>query len=318
MSGTHARTPFHERLLGRFVVPQGPDGCWLWTGPTSSQGYGFLRRDGRNVMAHRALFEIWNGPIPNGMELDHLCGMRRCGRPDHLEPVSHRENVRRGNSLSGLRSRQTHCVRGHAFDAENTRTNRNGSRSCRACHRERVALARRGLRMAPVVTFTREPKQPKSSARRTAFRERLLRRCLIDDRGCWVWTGVTENGYGRIRVNGRHAMTHRAAYEIFIGPVPNGLDLDHLCRNRACANPFHLEPVTRKENSKRGVAGKVAAERQRSKTHCPSGHPYDEANTVIDADGSRRCRTCRRRRDRLRKQQLVTGWPSLAQSRGAR
>jgi hypothetical protein len=314
MSGVESRMPLRERLLSRFVAG-GPDDCWLWTGPVTSHGYGYLGRDGRKVMAHRATFELWNGPIPGGAELDHLCKTRRCGRPDHLELVSRRENVRRSDSLSGLRSRQTHCVRGHAFDPSNTRINRNGSRSCRACHRERVALARRGLRLEPVVVFSAKPRQSKPPARRATFRERLLGRCLIDDRGCWVWTGVTENGYGRIRVNGRNVLTHRAAYEMFIGPIPEGLDLDHLCRNRSCANPFHLEPVTRGENSRRGVAGQVAAERQRAKTHCPSGHPYDEANTFIARNGWRQCRACRRERERLRKQrkrELATNHPSLA------
>ncbi|MFJ2662519.1 HNH endonuclease signature motif containing protein [Arthrobacter koreensis] len=81
---------------------------------------------------------------------------------------------------------------------------------------------------------------------------------------------------------------HRVAYELFSGPIPNGLVLDHLCRNRGCFNPNHLEPVTRAVNNLRGVGFMAAHAR---KTHCPKGHPYDEKNTQIK-NGARRCRAC--------------------------
>lgn len=74
---------------------------------------------------------------------------------------------------------------------------------------------------------------------------------------CWTHTGyVMPNGYGQVRVAGKTMLVHRAAYEILVGPIPAGLDLDHLCRNRACYNPDHLEPVTRKENLRRGFAAR--------------------------------------------------------------
>lgn len=143
MSGADARVPFRERLLGRYYVAE--SGCWEWSGPLTMHGYGYLSRQKKKVMAHRATYEMWCGPIPEGLELDHLCKNRACGRPDHLEPVTHRENVRRGDALSGKRSRQTHCHRGHPLSGENLRINKNGSRSCRTCHREleRTRLARR-------------------------------------------------------------------------------------------------------------------------------------------------------------------------------
>lgn len=119
---------------------------------------------------------------------------------------------------------------------------------------------------------------------------------------CWVWQGYTCQGYGRItakRPDGtRHTMlNHRAAYQILIGPIPDGVEMDHLCRVRACWNPWHLDPVTRTVNILRGLGPQTARMAQHVKTQCPQGHPYDEANTA--RRGSRRhCRACDRDRAR--------------------
>lgn len=111
--------------------------------------------------------------------------------------------------------------------------------------------------------------------------------------GCWEWTERHHrDGYGRLVRNGRTYGAHQWFYEHYIGPVPNGLELDHLCRNRVCVNPTHLEAVTHRVNSLRGAA---PAARNAHKTHCPKGHPYDEANTLVSV-GGRYCRACRRQR----------------------
>ena len=118
---------------------------------------------------------------------------------------------------------------------------------------------------------------------------------------CWLWTGaLNTGGYGRFTLDGRRQRAHRVAYALLVSPVPDHLELDHLCRVRHCVNPDHLEPVTRRENVIRGAAPAQAAYRQKRKTHCPKGHPYDEANTYEWArrPGQRYCVECNRVRSR--------------------
>ena len=123
------------------------------------------------------------------------------------------------------------------------------------------------------------------------------------DAGCWPWTGSTDiHGYGVFKVQGKLVRAHRFAYELLVGPIPDDLTLDHLCRNRACVNPADLEPVTRGENVLRGetIPAKNAA-----KTHCPRGHLYDAPNTYVDPAHKRVCRTCHRDKERARRGLVV-------------
>lgn len=129
--------------------------------------------------------------------------------------------------------------------------------------------------------------------------EKLMKYCDIGD--CWEWTGYKDRkGYGQVRFDGKTKWAHRAVWEVLVGPIPAGLQIDHLCRNPACVNPDHLEPVTSAENTRRGIGGGMAGKRMRDKTHCPSGHEYSGENLCIAPDGRRYCRECKRLRSARR------------------
>lgn len=117
--------------------------------------------------------------------------------------------------------------------------------------------------------------------------------------GCWLWTASLSQGTGYGQVRDQHGRTkgaHRAVYELLVGPIPEGLELDHLCCVRSCVNPAHLEPVTRVENVRRAARQMSEVSHNGSKTHCPKGHEYTPENTYkkVRPDGGTRrtCRTC--------------------------
>ncbi len=113
---------------------------------------------------------------------------------------------------------------------------------------------------------------------------------------CWPWIGpFVPSGYGCCQFVGKNYVAHRVAYELLVGPIPQGLQLDHLCRVRRCVNPSHLEPVTNRENTIRGIGPELARQRGLAVTHCRrAGHPYTSENTGRDHDGKRYCLACSR------------------------
>lgn len=117
---------------------------------------------------------------------------------------------------------------------------------------------------------------------------------------CWIWTAGTDGRYGVFWFEGGLVKAHRYAYAEQYVTIPDGLDLDHLCRVTICVRPSHLEPVTRSTNLQRGEVGRPRAE------VCQHGHPFDEGNTYVFPNGRRACRTCRRDRARERKVRIVT------------
>ena len=118
--------------------------------------------------------------------------------------------------------------------------------------------------------------------------ERIRAYSRLDEAsGCWLWTRSIYQGYGRVRSGGTWKPAHRVSYEAFLGPIPDGLHIDHLCRNPRCVNPNHLEPVTQAENTRRHFALQVS---------CANGHAYDGQNTGRTRRGWRYCRACNRER----------------------
>jgi hypothetical protein len=121
--------------------------------------------------------------------------------------------------------------------------------------------------------------------------ERFWSKVQLRPTGCWEWTASLSTGYGQCFIGGRVDKAHRVTYMALVGPIPEGLVLDHLCRNRACCNPEHLEPVSNKENILRGVSPSA---NQARRTHCRKGHPLEGENLSPGQVliGKRGCRTC--------------------------
>ena len=111
------------------------NGCWEWTGYKSSHGYGRVVLGRRAYQVHRVVFERLRHAIPKGLELDHLCKKRDCVNPAHLEPVTHRENLLRGDGPTGINSRKRRCPAGHSLHGRNLYITPSGQRKCRACKR---------------------------------------------------------------------------------------------------------------------------------------------------------------------------------------
>lgn len=131
---------------------------------------------------------------------------------------------------------------------------------------------------------------------------------LWNGTACWVWVAYQDGkGYGNFGFgHSKHVKAYRVAYEWAKGSIPKGLELDHLCRNKLCVNPEHMEAVTHAENVRRGLAGKVH-NHQLAKIHCPLGHPYDLLNTYYFPDGRRKCRACNRDKEAFKRIERMGG-----------
>ena len=135
--GFAERTTTAERFWSK-VDTSDRDGCWLWTASHHPAGYGQFYDGDRLIYAHRFAYEHLVGPIPAGLHIDHLCRTPACVRPDHLEPVTNRENNLRGVSPAAANARVNECKNGHPYDLVNTYWRPDGKRDCRTCKRERL------------------------------------------------------------------------------------------------------------------------------------------------------------------------------------
>jgi hypothetical protein len=273
-----------ERLVDRTVLgPTHPElgTCWLFTGTTTP--YGRIAK-AQDSYTHRLGWKLLRGPIPDGMELHHRCGVYACWNPDHLQVVTHAENLayrRKARLRATARPRQAgdlkRTVDGIALPARFwKKVNKNG----------------------PV-----PPLRPELGP-------------------CWLHEGTPEKatGYVRCEINRVRDYVHRFVYRAFLQPIPDGKEIDHQCHNadpscpsdascphRRCANPDHLEAVTHRENMDRSP--NQPAVKNRLKTHCPHGHPYDQANTRVTSHGGRVCRSCNRAAQQRFRERVAAGLP---------
>jgi HNH endonuclease len=275
-----------ERLVDRTVLgPTHPElgTCWLFTGSTTP--YGRISK-AQDSYTHRLGWKLLRGAIPDGMELHHRCGVYACWNPDHLQVVTHAENL--------AHKRKTHCQHGHPLSGENLRIDpRTGARVCRPCLREnqRQLRAKADGNRTSDLRSSSGPFRPGCPADSSPDLERPpsdLER-LLDDTvlgpthpelgTCWLFTGRA-TPYGRI-AKAQDSFTHRLGWKVLQGPIPEGMELHHRCGVQACWNPDHLEPVTHAEN-----------QRHLRKTHCKHGHPLSGDNLRIGPNGARACRAC--------------------------
>jgi hypothetical protein len=132
---------FDPRLPSKFWdrVALTDTGCWIWKGQIVASGYGHVYWEGKTRRVHRVTYEVLRAPIPQGLQIDHLCRVRACVNPDHLEAVTAYENTRRSSAISAENMRKTHCLHGHALTPDNLDPHflKKGKRICRTCHRRR-------------------------------------------------------------------------------------------------------------------------------------------------------------------------------------
>jgi len=136
-----ASEPYTLEWLMRWTIPEPNSGCWLWTGTLNPGGYGCVGFQGKTKGAHRVAYMLANGSIPAGMDLDHLCRVRCCVNPGHLEAVTRSVNLRRGEAGQNLVSKalaKTHCPAGHPYQGDNLYVDKRGRRACITCQRQNV------------------------------------------------------------------------------------------------------------------------------------------------------------------------------------
>lgn len=218
-----------------------PSGCHLWTGAVNPDGYGLVRRDGKLWRVHRLVYTLEVGPIPKGLSLDHRCHSmpgtlciggnacmhRRCVNPKHLEAVTHSENVKRKNyPQQQLRDTNLRLYK---------------KATGLTCVEEKKSYTPQ----APTEHFS--PRDAFACLHQRRQRPRALDNYIPEpNSGCWLWLGmVNHDGYAMLTGRKR---AHRVMYEREVGPIPKGLQLDHLCFVRSCVNPAHLKLATSEEN----------------------------------------------------------------------
>jgi hypothetical protein len=212
--------------------------CWVWTGckhPVT--GYGVFGGKGTQLV-HRIAYQYLVGLISKGLHLDHLCRRRSCVRPEHLEPVTPRENIRRGNQGAFW---------GYAPEVVPVKPKIEKPTHCTECSGDRP-LFKRTLCRPCYRKWLRDPsvERPRQRTPEQRFWEKVDK-----TDSCWLWTAAVNpgTGYGQFTAyTGVQVQAHRYSYELASGPLPVGLDVHHTCHVRRCVNPAHLQALTRSQN----------------------------------------------------------------------
>lgn len=226
-------------------------GCWIWTG-LLIEGYGQQQFEKKCWRAHRLVYTLIKGPIPHGLVADHLCNMKNCVNPLHIQLVTTQENVSRSNT--GRRA--SYCKNGHNTSFLGSRSGGN----CKQCTKLKMHHKRNLVIDDLVKQYI--PDLPIHIASKIE---------ILEESGCWKWTGgVNPSGYPVSSLMGKPMRAHRIIYQFAKGELVDELVIDHICHNRLCVNPDHLQQITQEENSQR-----IPKERKASKAiTCKRGHPY--------------------------------------------
>ena len=216
------------------------DQCWVWTGCISpATGYGYFGgRKAGTQLAHRIAYQYLVGPIPPGKHLDHLCRRRECLRPSHLEPVTPRENIRRGDQGAFW---------GYVHEAPPPPPKTPRPEKCTGCSGDKP-IYKRTLCRPCYRKWLKDPSVERPSKRTP---EQRFWAKVNKTETCWLWTASTNPGTGYGQFTLRHGQmmdAHRYGYQLAHGEIPEKHDVHHTCHVRHCVNPAHLEAVTRSEN----------------------------------------------------------------------
>jgi hypothetical protein len=213
--------------------------CWVWTGcKFEATGYGVFGGKGSTRLVHRIAYQYLVGPIPAGLSLDHLCRRRICCRPDHCEPVTQRENIRRGDQGAFW---------GYVPELIPQKPKVEKPAACTESGCERPVYKRTICR-PHYRKWLADPTVERPSQRTPE--QRFWGKVEKTD-GCWLWTGAINRGTGYGHFGLRHGVmvqAHRHSYELENGLIPEGLDVHHTCHVRHCVRPDHLRALSRSEN----------------------------------------------------------------------